>query len=186
MERQVRERIPVFTAILTFVSLALVVGAVRGYVPSDVLPRAPGVVLDAIPTANAVISGVAIAAILAGVRAVRNRNVERHRRLMLSAFGLFLTFLVLYLYRVSLLGPTHFAGPGWVETYLYLPILVVHMGLAIICLPLLYYVLLLAFSYPVSELPDTEHPRVGRVAAVLWLISFALGIVIYLLLYVVY
>jgi putative membrane protein len=93
---------------------------------------------------------------------------------------------VLYLYRVSLVGPTHFAGPAWAERYLYLPILVVHMGLAIVCLPLLYYVLLLAYSHPVAELPATNHPRVGRVAAVLWLVSFALGIVVYLLLYVVY
>lgn len=186
MERQVRERIPLLTAILTLVSLALVVGAVRGYVPSDVLPRAPGFVIEAIPPVNAAISAVAIVAILAGVRAIRNQNVECHRRLMLSAFGLFVAFLVLYLYRVSLVGPTHFAGPAWVGTYLYLPILVVHMGLAIVCLPLLYYVLLLAYSYPVSELPETDHPRVGRVAAVLWLISFTLGIVVYLLLYVVY
>lgn len=186
MERQVRDRIPLLTTILTLVSLALVVSAVRGYVPSDVLPPAPEFVLQAIPTVNAALSAVAIVTILVGVRAIRNRNVERHRRLMLTAFGLFVAFLGLYLYRVSLLGPAHFAGPAWVETYLYLPILVVHMGLAIVCLPLLYYVLLLAYSYPVSELPDTDHPRVGRVAAVLWLISFTLGTVVYLLLYVVY
>lgn len=186
MEAQVRRRVPALTAALTLVSLALVVGAVRGYVPASVLPRAPDAVLEAIPTVNAVVSALAIVVILAGLRAVRARRVDRHRRLMLTGFALFLTFLVLYLYRVSLLGPTHFAGPAWVETYVYLPILVVHMGLAIVCLPLLYYVLLLAYSYPVSELGRTNHPRVGGVAAVLWLVSFALGIVVYLLLYVVY
>lgn len=186
MERQVRGRVPELTTLLTLASLALVVGAVRGYVPAAVLPRAPDVVLDAIPAVNAGISALAIVVVLAGLRAIRRGDVERHRRLMLAGFGLFLAFLVLYLYRVSLLGPTHFAGPAWAETYLYLPILVVHMGLAIVCLPLLYYVLLLAYSHPVAELSGTNHPRVGRVAAVLWLISFALGIVVYLLLYVAY
>jgi putative membrane protein len=186
MEMQVRDRIPALTTILTLVSLALVVGAVRGYVPTAVLPRAPDVVLDAIPTVNAAISALAIVVILSGLRAIKRGNVDRHRRLMLTGFGLFLAFLVLYLYRVSLVGPTHFAGPAWAERYLYLPILVVHMGLAIVCLPLLYYVLLLAYSHPVAELPATNHPRVGRIAAVLWLVSFALGIVVYLLLYVVY
>ena len=186
MQEQVRRRIPSLTAILTAVSLALVVSAVRGYVPDGVLPRAPDPILGAIPAVNAAISLLAIVVILAGVRAIRRRDVSRHRRLMLTAFGLFVTFLVLYLYRVSLAGPTHFAGPGWVETFVYLPILVVHMGLAIVCLPLLYYVLLLAYSYPVAELPRTNHPRVGRVAAVLWLVSCALGIVVYLLLYVLY
>lgn len=186
METHVRDRVPALTAILTLVSLALVVGAVRGYVPADLLPRAPDVVLGAIPAVNALISAVAIVVILAGLLAIRERNVDRHRRLMLAGFVLFLAFLVLYLYRVSLVGPTHFAGPGWVETYVYLPILVVHMGLAIVCLPLLYYVLLLAYSHPVAELSRTNHPRVGGVAAVLWLVSFTLGIVVYLLLYVAY
>lgn len=186
MEKHVRERVPALTTVLTLVSLALVVGAVRGYVPSELLPRAPNLVLEAIPAANALISAVAIVVIVAGLRAIRRGDIERHRRLMLTGFGLFVTFLALYLYRVSLLGPTHFAGPGWVETYLYLPVLVVHMGLAIVCLPLLYYVLLLAYSYPVADLAGTNHPRIGRVAAALWLVSFALGIVVYLLLYVVY
>ena len=186
MQRQVRERVPSLTALLTAVSLALVVGAVRGYVPDGVLPRAPDAVLAAIPPVNAAISVVAIVVVLSGLRAVRRGDVASHRRRMLGAFGLFLAFLVLYLYRVALVGPTHFAGPGWVETVVYLPILVVHMGLAIVCLPLLYYVLLLAYSYPVGELAGTNHPRVGRVAAALWLISFALGVVVFLLLYVVY
>jgi len=38
----------------------------------------------------------------------------------------------------------------------------------------------------VSELPHTDHPRAGKVAAGLWLVSFTLGIVVYLMLYVVY
>lgn len=186
MEGQVRRHVPSLTALLTVVSLVLVVGAVRGYVPDGVLPRAPDVVLAAIPTVNAAISVVAIATILTGLRAVRRGSVARHRRLMLASFGLFVAFLLLYLYRVSLLGPTHFGGPAWVETFVYLPVLVIHVGLAIVCLPLLYYVLLLAYSHPVAELSRTNHPGVGRVAAILWLVSFALGVVVYLLLYVAY
>lgn len=186
MENRVRRHVPSLTAALTIASLVLVVSAVRGLVPRAALPRAPDALLAAIPSINATISVVAILVILAGVRAVRRGDVARHRRLMLTAFGLFLAFLVLYLYRVSLEGPTHFAGPEWVTTFVYYPVLAVHMGLAVVCLPLLYYVLLLAYSYPVAELRRTNHPRVGRVAAALWLVSFALGVVVYLLLYVVY
>lgn len=186
MERMVRERIPSLTALLTIISLALIVSAVRGFIPHTVIPRAPDVILRAIPTINAVISAVAIVGIVAAIRAIRRRNIARHRRLMLTSFGLFIAFLLLYLYRVALVGTTHFAGPGWVETFVFLPVLVLHMGLAMICIPLLYYVLLLAYSHPVSELSQTNHPRVGKIAAPLWIVSFALGIVVYLLLYVVY
>jgi putative membrane protein len=87
---------------------------------------------------------------------------------------------------VSILGPSGFAGPEAVYQFVYLPVLAIHMLLAIVCIPLLYYVALLALTRPVSEIPGTKHKRIGRVAAALWLTSFVLGNVVYLLLYVVY
>jgi putative membrane protein len=70
--------------------------------------------------------------------------------------------------------------------YVYLPVLAIHILLAIVAIPTVYYVLLLAASYPVSELAETNHPRAGKVAATLWLVSFALGIVVYAMLYLVW
>ncbi|MDS0258941.1 DUF420 domain-containing protein [Haloarcula sp. S1CR25-12] len=183
---EVRDRVPALTAVLTVVSLALVFGAVGGVIPAELLPRAPETVLSAIPTVNALVSAAAIVTIVAGIRAIRRGNVDQHRRLMVAAFGLFTLFLVLYLYRVSLIGPTEFTGPAAVETYVYFPILAIHILLAIVAIPAVYYTLLLAASYPVSELARTNHPRAGKVAATLWLISFSLGIVVYLMLYVVW
>ena len=181
-----RERVPEATALLTVVSLALVFAAALGVVPSGLLPRAPEGVLDAIPPVNAVVSLVAIGTIVAGWRAIRRGNVRRHARLMTTSFGLFALFLVLYLYRVALLGPTPFPGPAAVERFVYLPVLGVHILLAIVCVPLLYYVLLVAATRPTAEIYGSLHPRVGRAAASLWLVSFSLGVVVYALLYVVY
>jgi putative membrane protein len=182
----VRERVPALTAVLTVVSLALVFGAVGGAIPSVLLPRAPDSVLEAIPTVNALISAAAIAGIVAGIRAIRRGEVDRHRKLMVATFGLFVAFLVLYLYRVTLVGPTDFAGPAVVETYVYFPLLAIHILLAIVAIPAVYYTLLLAVSYPVSELSQTNHPRAGKVAATLWLVSFSLGIVVYAMLYLLW
>lgn len=185
MAEFVRGRVRLLTAVLTAVSLALVFGAVSGVVPRTALPRAPGVVA-AIPHVNAALSLLAIGTILAGLLAIRRGAVARHRRAMLASLALFGTFLALYLYRVSVHGPSSFGGPEAVYTYVYLPLLAVHMVLAVVCIPLLYFVLLLAVSRPAAELPSTLHPRVGRVAAPLWLTSFALGVVVYGLLYVLY
>lgn len=182
----VREQVPALTGLLTVVSLALVFGAVGGAIPNALLPRAPESVIEAIPTVNAVVSAAAIGTIVAGVRAIRRGDVDRHRQLMVATFALFVTFLVLYLYRVTLVGPTEFPGPAVVETYVYFPLLAIHILLAIVAIPAVYYTLLLAASHPVSELPRTNHPRAGKVAATLWLISFSLGIVVYLMLYVVW
>jgi len=182
----VREQVPALTGALTVVSLALVFGAVGGVIPTTVIPRAPDAVLDAIPHVNALLSATAIVTIVGGIRAIRAGDVDRHRKLMVATFGLFVAFLVCYLYRVTLEGPTDFAGPGVVETYVYLPILAIHILLAIVAIPAVYYVLLLAASYPVAELGRTNHPRAGKLAATLWLVSFSLGIVVYAMLYLVW
>ena len=185
MQLQVRDRVRELAAALSLISLALVFSAVGGVAPSALLPRVPPLV-EAVPHLNAAVSAAAIGTILYGVASARRGRIGRHRRAMLASLALFVTFLVLYLYRVSLEGPTPFPGPASVYRFVYLPLLVVHVLLAIVCIPLLYYVLLLAVTRDVAELSDTPHPRVGRAAATLWLVSFSLGLVVYLMLYVVY
>ncbi|WP_284014007.1 DUF420 domain-containing protein [Halobaculum litoreum] len=168
------------------VALAAVFATAGGLVPAGLLPRAPSGVVEAIPTVNAVVSLAAIATILAGVRAARGRDFVAHRRFMLASTALFGVFLVCYLYRIALVGTTDFGGPAVVERFVYLPLLAVHILLAVVCVPLVVYVLTLGATRPVAELFDTAHKRVGRVAASLWVVSFALGVVVYALLYLVY
>ncbi|NHX35986.1 MULTISPECIES: DUF420 domain-containing protein [Halolamina] len=168
---------------LSAVALALVFAAALRVVPADALPRAPAAVVDAIPHVNAAVSVVAFVLIVLGVRAIHEGNVEGHRKRMGSAFGLFAVFLVGYLYRVALIGPTEFPRTGLIET-VYFAILGIHITLAVVCVPLLFYTLLLAWSHPVSEIPSTNHRKVGKVAAPLWATSFALGVVVYLMVYV--
>lgn len=187
MQQQVRAHVPALTGVLTAVSLALVFGAVLGYIPAGLVPPAPDWVLELIPHLNVAISLAAIASISAGWYWIRAGAVEKHRLAMIAATLLFAGFLVLYLYRLILLGgPEPFPGPETVYQFVYLPLLGVHILLAIVCIPLVYYALLLAFSYSVGELRRTRHAAVGRVAASLWVISFSLGIVVYLLLHGVY
>ncbi|WP_435098063.1 DUF420 domain-containing protein [Halorubrum sp. N11] len=183
MSEWARENVPLLTALLSVVALALVFSAVGGVIPSRVLPRASDTVLDALPHLNAVISAAAIATILLGWRAISRGNVRRHKAFMLSSFGLFVAFLAGYLYRLILVGTTEFPGPEAVYSYVYLPFLSVHILLAIVCLPFVFYALLLAATRPYEALYHTRHAQVGLVAAVLWLISFTMGIGVYLMLY---
>jgi putative membrane protein len=182
----VRRRVPALTVLLSVVSLALVFAAALRAIPEWLLPAAPAWVLAAIPHVNAALSAAAIVTIVAGVRAIRRGRVARHRRAMLTTTGLFALFLAAYLYRVAVEGPTSFSGPGAVEQFVYYPVLGVHVLLAVVCVPLVIYALLLALTHPVAELPETGHPRVGRAAAALWLISFVLGLVVYAMLYLVW
>lgn len=185
MELQTRDHVPLLTAILSAIALALVFGSVLGAIPRWLLPRNEGFI-QLVPHLNAVISVVAIGTIIGGWRAIRRGDVETHRRRMLVAFVLFGAFLAFYLYRVSLEGPTEFGGPDAVYQFFYLPMLAIHILLAIICVPLLFYVLLVAVSRPVEEIYRSRHRSVGQIAAVLWLISFTLGVAVYAILYLVY
>ena len=94
MAIRTRDHVPLLTAVLTVVSVALVFGAVLGAVPESILPHAPAAVA-VIPHVNAVISLVAIGTILFGWRSIRRGQVTRHRTAMLSAAGLFAGFLLL-------------------------------------------------------------------------------------------
>ncbi|WP_235063454.1 DUF420 domain-containing protein [Candidatus Halobonum tyrrellensis] len=182
----VREHALSVSLALSAVALALVFAVALEFVPGGALPRAPDAVLDAIPHVNAAISASAAVVVVAGVALARRGAYDHHRRAMLLATGLFGLFLVLYLYRVALLGPAPFPGPESVYRSVYLPILAVHVTLAVVCVPLVTYVLVLATTHTVAELPDTPHERVGRVAASLWAVTFVLGVVVYAMLYAVY
>jgi len=180
-----KQRVPLATAVLSVVSLGLVFSAVGGVVPEQLLPRSEGLIA-LIPHLNVLFSIAAIVAIVGGWKAIKQGNVESHRNRMLAAFGLFVGFLVFYLYRVALEGPQAFGGPDAVRQFVYLPTLAIHILLAIVCIPLLFYVLLVAVSRPIDEIYRSRHRSVGQIAAALWVVSFGLGIVVYLLLYVLY
>ena len=186
MAIRARDHVRELTAALSAVSLAAVFGAVLGAIPAALLPAAPAAVFEAIPHVNAALSTLGIVTILLGVRFVRRGEIERHRAMMLTTLALFAAFLILYLYRIIFRGTAAFPGPETVYQFVYLPVLAVHILLAIACIPLLYYVLLLALTRPISAIYETSHRRIGRVAASLWLVSFLLGDVVYVLLYVVY
>ena len=180
-------RLPLLAAILSGAAIAIVVAAAGGAVPARIVPTPPGWVIEGIPHVNAGISVAAIVTILLGWRAIRRGSVGHHRLAMLGATTLFATFLVLYLYRLVVIGgAASFPGPSSVYYSVYLPVLTVHMGLAIVCIPLVIYTLVLGLFTPTIDLPETAHARVGRVAAALWILSFAGGIVVYALLYQLY
>lgn len=186
MAVSLREHVSLLAGILSVLSLAAIFAAALQVVPGALLPAAPAWVLTAIPHVNAALSLLAIGAIAYGWTAIRRGDIPRHRHAMLTGVVLFALFLVLYLFKVAVEGPTSFQGPADIYQVVYLPLLGIHMLLAVICVPLLYYGLLLALTRPVHEIPLTRHPRVGRIVAPLWLLSFILGLAVYVLLYHLY
>lgn len=186
MRSFIRSHLIPSTLLIAGLAIVLVVAAVRQLIPPAVLPTPPEIVITLIPHINVLISVLAITTIIRGWYWIKHANIQKHRHSMQLATGLFGTFLVLYLYRIIHVGPTEFTGPTILYHYLYLPILGIHIALAIICIPLVTYALLIALTHTPREITDTPHPTIGRIAASLWLTSYTLGITVYGFLHIAY
>ncbi|MFB6197443.1 MAG: DUF420 domain-containing protein, partial [Halobacteriaceae archaeon] len=56
----------------------------------------------------------------------------------------------------------------------------------VVAVPVVLHAVVLGLTHTPTELGDTAHPRVGKVAVAAWSVSLALGIVTYLMLNHVY
>lgn len=179
----VRDRTLAVTAVLTVLGYALVAGTFMGLLP--IYPDLSAPMVDLLTHLIAVINSLTLVAIIAGVYYIKHRNIPRHRAAMLTAFTLIMLFLVVYLLRVGGGFEKAIVAPP-LATQVYLVMLAIHILLSILAMPVVLYAVLLGLTHTPTELADTPHARVGRIAAGAWILSLFLGIVTYVLLNHVY
>lgn len=177
--RRVRAWPRTVTAVLSAVGYALVVGVFAGVQ----FPRLPDEVVLLLGDAIALINTLALGALVAGYWFVRNGEIRKHRAAMLSAFGLIVLFLVVYLLKVGG-GFTKAVDPATPTAlkYVYWGMLAVHVLLSVVSVPVVLHAVVLGLTHTPAELRESVHPRVGRVAVAAWSLSLFLGVVTYLLL----
>lgn len=135
-----------------------------------------------LPTVNAVLNACAAALLVVGRGLARRgdaRSLDRHKKVMLSAFAVSSLFLVLYVaHKVGRdFENTPFHGEGLAQVG-YLALLASHVVLAMTVPPL-------AIALIVLGLRDrrARHRRLARVAWPIWMYVSVTGVAIYLLLY---
>jgi putative membrane protein len=178
--------------VLSIVGYGLVIGAFAG-----ILPGVPSLGRETVILFGdliAVVNTLALGSLLIGLWFIRRGAIRRHRAAMLTAFTLSLVFLVLYLWKVgggfeksiviSSSAPLG-AYAGLVEGA-YLLMLAVHIVLSVVAVPVVLHAVVLGLTHDPVELPETAHPRVGRIAVAAWSLSLFLGVLTYLLLNHVY
>ncbi|MGH7772504.1 MAG: DUF420 domain-containing protein [Candidatus Binatia bacterium] len=161
--------------ILSFVIIRERPGVIR----SDFVNQLLGI----LPHAIAFVNALALALLIAGWWLIRNGYVKLHRIVMPSALGLISVFLVMYVTRIYLGGIKEFPGPQIVYYYVYLPVLIIHLALSIVCIQPVLYVALIGLTHRIEDIPRTKHRLVGRIAVPMWILSLALGLVVYAMLY---
>jgi len=134
-----------------------------------------------LPLLNATLNGTAFLLLLFGWWAIRTGRRELHILLMRAAFLVSMVFLTSYLiYHLGVQrdqGPTQFNRVGWQKTA-YLVLLVSHVFLAIVNLPMVLRVLVLA-----GREDWDAHKRLARRTLPIWLYVSLTGVIVYLLLY---
>lgn len=179
-----RENLPLPTSIIvTMVAygiLSFVIFRERpGVIRSDFVHQLLGI----LPHAIAFVNALSLVLLVTGWWLIRRGYVELHRIAMPSALGLISLFLVMYVTRIFLGGIKEFSGPESIYYYVYLPVLIIHLTLSIICIQPVLYVALIGFTHRIENIPRTRHRLVGRVAVSAWILSLALGLVVYVMLY---
>ncbi|MDE2783802.1 MAG: DUF420 domain-containing protein [Gemmatimonadota bacterium] len=126
---------------------------------------------------NACLNLTSAVLLVTGFRFIRRGRIRRHRRCMIGAVTASGLFLVLYVVRFSLTGTHSFNGPEAMRP-VYLTILFSHMILAIVVLPLVIRLLVLARREDFGA-----HRRLARWTFPVWLYVSVTGLAVYLMLY---
>jgi uncharacterized membrane protein YozB (DUF420 family) len=132
-----------------------------------------------LPPINAGLNACATVLLVYGRGLARRGEVERHRRVMLSAFAVSSLFLVLYVgHKVSRnFENTSFNAEGWAQAA-YLVLLASHVLLAMTVPVFAIWLIRLGL------LDDrARHRRIARIAWPIWIYVSITGVLIYLLLY---
>lgn len=128
-------------------------------------------------TLNALLNSAALICVLLGVRAIKQRKIAVHKRLMLGAFVLSLIFLTSYITRIVLFGDTKFAGEGVVRS-VYFFVLISHVLLAIAVAPFVLYTVWLGLTKRYIR-----HKRLAPKIVPVWSYVLATGVLVYLMLH---
>ena len=130
-----------------------------------------------LPSVNALLNATAALLLIWGYRLIRRKQVDTHRKVMLTAFGVSCAFLLCYLIYHYQVGSVRFPKTGLIRTA-YLSILATHTVLAA-AVPVLAIITLrrgLAARFD-------RHRRIARWTFPIWLYVSVTGVIVYLMLY---
>ena len=131
--------------------------------------------LTFLPPIYATINGITAVLLLIAVWAIKNKKIVLHKKLMTTAIGCSVAFLVMYIAYHMTSDSTKFGGDGVIK-YIYYFILITHILLSIVIIP---FVLI---TYVRAITNDFEkHKKIAKITFPLWLYVAITGVVIYIM-----
>lgn len=138
---------------------------------------------EILPAINATLNAISTVLLVLGLRFIRAKKIEQHRRMMMSAFVISIIFLACYLlhkwflYQATGAFNTTFEGQG-IWRPVYFTILISHVALAA-CVPVLA---IITIRRGLAMRID-PHRRIAKITLPIWLYVSVTGVVVYFMLY---
>ena len=116
----------------------------------------------------------AILLVLAFV-AIKKKNIGLHEKLMKTAIGCSVIFLLMYVAYHMTSDSTKFGGEGAIRT-VYFIILITHIALSIVVIPFVLITYVRAITNNIER-----HKKIARITFPLWLYVAITGVIVYLM-----
>lgn len=131
--------------------------------------------LNFLPPIYATINATTALVLMVAFIAIKRKNVDLHERLMKTAIGLSVIFLVMYVAYHMTSEPTPYGGSGVLKSIYYF-ILISHIILSIGIIPLV----LITYVRAISNF-FAEHKKIARYTFPIWMYVAVTGVIIYLM-----
>lgn len=133
--------------------------------------------VHSLPAINATLNASAAVLLVTGYVLIRSGKREAHRKVMLTAFGTSVIFLICYLVYHAQVGSVRFQKEGLIRT-VYLMILATHTVLAAAVPVLAIITLRRAWAAKFDK-----HRKIARWTLPIWLYVSVTGVIVYWMLY---
>jgi len=136
-----------------------------------------GTTLAFLPALDALLNALAAIALVVGFVFIRAGNVGAHRASMFTAFVFSSVFLAAYITNYALHGDMVFPKDAGAIRWVYFPLLISHIILAVVALPMILITFFLSLS---GRFP--AHRKLARYTFPIWLYVSVTGVIVYLML----
>jgi uncharacterized membrane protein YozB (DUF420 family) len=133
--------------------------------------------IHVLPSVNATLNATAAVLLVTGYTLIRQRRIQAHKRVMLTAFGVSIAFLICYVVYHAQVGSVPYQKTGFLRT-IYFSILITHTSLAATVPVLAIITLRRALRGDFKQ-----HRKIARWTFPIWLYVSVTGVIVYLMLY---
>lgn len=126
-----------------------------------------------LPLINATLNSLVFVCLLSAFSAIKNKNIQIHRRFIYTACILSTIFLLNYVFYHMISETTKYGGAGFMRG-LYFFILVTHVVLAAVSFPFIVYTAFLGQTMQVES-----HRKLAKYVFPVWLYIALTGVIVY-------